>query len=281
VISATGEPGIVQDARASFVRWASVSGSLLALDVVTGSHVPSWSLLVAGIMAAVSLIPKSVRLWQAGYSWRDVLDRPPAPDAVEARLGTGPNRLSHLSSPTSGEFGGQAGVVQQARSDRQAILKIVNNLPTAERKLLPDIVATADALLNRAEELARMLHAMSGGVDEGAVGRLEAKIMTTEAQTPAPERDRQLNLLQRQRQALMDLRSRRRQVLEQIESCGLAMQNVRFDLLRLKSAGVAAVLSDLTHATQQARALSREVDHVIAAAGEIRDALREAPHSPS
>jgi hypothetical protein len=59
------------------------------------------------------------------------------------------------------------------------------------------------------------------------------------------------------------------------------MQNVRFDLLRLKSAGVAAVLGDLTHATQQARALSREVDHVIAAAGEIRDALREAPRSPS
>ena len=77
----------------------------------------------------------------------------PSPDAVEASLGTGPNRLSHPSSPTSGEFGGQAGVVQQARSDRQAILKIVNNLPAAERKLLPDIVATADALLNRAEEL--------------------------------------------------------------------------------------------------------------------------------
>ena len=122
---------------------------------------------------------------------------------------------------------------------------------------------------------------MSGGVDEGAVGRLEGKILTTEVQTPGPERDRQLNLLQRQRQALIDLRSRRRQVLEQLESCGLAMQNVRFDLLRLKSAGVAAVLGDLTHATQQARALSREVDHVIAAAGEIRDALREAPHSPS
>jgi hypothetical protein len=168
-------------------------------------------------------------------------------------------------------------VVQQARSDRQAILKIVETLPTSERKLLPDIVATADALLQRAEELARMLHAMSGGVDEGTVSRLEGKITATEAQSPGPERDRQLNLLQRQRQALMDLRTRRGQVVEQLESCGLAMQNVRFDLLRLKSAGVAAVLSALTHATQQARALSREVDHVIAAAGEIREALGEAP----
>jgi serine/threonine-protein kinase len=64
---------------------------------------------------------------------------------------------------------------------------------------------------------------------------------------------------------------------EQLESCVLAMQTMRFDLLRLKSAGVAAVLSDLTHATQQARALSKDVDHVIEAAGEIREALGEAP----
>jgi serine/threonine-protein kinase len=66
-------------------------------------------------------------------------------------------------------------------------------------------------------------------------------------------------------------------VEEQIESCVMAMQNVRFDLLRLRSAGVAAVLSDLTNATQQARALSRDVDHAIAAAGEIQDVLREGP----
>jgi serine/threonine-protein kinase len=66
-------------------------------------------------------------------------------------------------------------------------------------------------------------------------------------------------------------------VEEQIESCVMAMQNVRFDLLRLRSAGVAAVLSDLTNATQQARALSRDVDHAIAAADEIQDVLGERP----
>jgi hypothetical protein len=60
---------------------------------------------------------------------------------------------------------------------------------------------------------------------------------------------------------------------EQIDSCVLAMQNVRFDLLRLRSAGIAAVLDDLTQVTQQARALSRDVDHAIAAAGEIREIL--------
>jgi len=52
---------------------------------------------------------------------------------------------------------------------------------------------------------------------------------------------------------------------------------MRFDLLRLKSAGVDAVLGDLTMATQQARALSRDVDHAIEAAAEIRQVLGGSP----
>jgi len=147
----------------------------------------------------------------------------------------------------------------------------------SERKLLPDVVQTVDALLRRAEELARMLHGMSGDVDDGALARIEIRIEAVKQHEQGSERDRQIDLLERQRQTLRDLLARRRRVEEQIESCVLAMQNVRFDLLRLRSAGVAAVLSDLTHATQQARALSRDVDHVIAAAGEIRDVLSASP----
>ncbi len=274
-VATAGEPVIVRETRAAFVRWASVSGSLLVLDIVTGNHVPSWSLFVAGIMAAFQVLPRYVRLWHAGYSWRDVLARPVAPDAIEARLGD--RRPRDLPSPSSDEFGGNTAVVQQARSDRRAILMILDKLPGSERKLLPDVVATVDALLKRAEDLARMLHSMSGGVDRGAIARIEQKVATSEREPQGPERDRQLGLLKQQRQALVDLFNRRRQVDEQLESCGLAMQNVRFDLLRLKSAGVAAVLGDLTNATQQARALSRDVDHAIAAAGEIRDLLGEGP----
>ncbi|MGH7751444.1 MAG: hypothetical protein ACREN5_01395, partial [Gemmatimonadales bacterium] len=66
---------------------------------------------------------------------------------------------------------------------------------------------------------------------------------------------------------------RRRKVEEQLDSCGIAMQNVRFDLLRLRSAGIEAVLGDLTAATQQAKALSRDVDAVIAAALEVNQAI--------
>jgi serine/threonine-protein kinase len=153
-------------------------------------------------------------------------------------------------------------------------------VPASERKLLPDVVVTVDALLKRAEELARMLHGMSADVDDGALARIEVRIEAVKQHEEGVERERQISLLERQRQALSDLFARRKRVEEQIESCVLAMQNVRFDLLRLRSAGVAAVLGDLTNATQQARALSRDVDHVIAAAGEIRDVLSAGP-SPS
>ena len=165
--------------------------------------------------------------------------------------------------------------IRLARNDREAILKIMERVPASERKLLPDVVQTVDALLRRAEELARMLHGMSGDVDDGALARIEIRIEAVKQHEQGSERDRQIDLLERQRQTLRDLLARRRRVEEQIESCVLAMQNVRFDLLRLRSAGVAAVLSDLTHATQQARALSRDVDHVIAAAGEVKAVLGE------
>ncbi len=275
LLAPSGEPEIVRELRSRFVTWAAVCGSLFVIDVATGSHGPSWSLFVAAIWGGVGLLPRYVRLWHAGYSWRDVFARPPAPDAIEARLAAAGRRPVDLPRATTDEFGRQVEPIQQARGDRKAILRIVDRLPKSERKLLPDVVATADALLGRAEELARTLHAMSGTVDAGALARLEEKIDATKRQGESAERERQVGLLARQRQALTDLLTRRQLVSDQLESCVLAMQNVRFDLLRLRSAGVAVALDDLTRATQQARALSRDVDHVIAAAGEVKAVLGE------
>jgi serine/threonine protein kinase len=267
-----GEPEIVRKARTSFVSWASVAGGCLLFDAATGWN--GWSLWVAVPWGAFGMLPIYMKLWSAGYSWRDVLHRPAAPESAEAQLAAGSRALDSPSA-TADEFGRQAAAVQQARSDRKAILKIMERLPKSEKNLLPDVIATVDALLKRAEALARTAHVMSADVDQGAPALLEQKIEATRREPETPERDRQLSLLQRQRQALTDLLTRRQLVEDQIESCVLAMQNVRFDLLRLRSAGVAAVLDDLTHATQQARALSREVDHAIAAAAEIKQVLGE------
>lgn len=276
-VAKTGEPEIVTKMRNRFVNWAGIGGALMVLDLVNGHGFGGLTVAVM-IWGAFSLIPPYTKLWHAGYSWRDILNRPAAPDAAEVKLGlASPGRSRVLAPPTTGEFGRQAASIQQVRSDYQAILKVVERLPKTERNLLPDVAATADALLRRAEELARTLHTMSAGVDEDALRRLEARLVATKQEPEGAERDRQIGLLERQRQALGDLLTRRHDVEEQIESCVLAMQTMRFDLLRLKSAGVNAVLGDLTQATQQARSLSRDVDHAIEAAGEIRDALSGRP----
>jgi serine/threonine-protein kinase len=115
---------------------------------------------------------------------------------------------------------------------------------------------------------------MDTNLDSQEVAAIDERIAGIAREPDDPERARRLGLLQRQRQTITDLRDRRSQVASHLESCVLAMQNVRFDLLRLRSAGVAAVLDDLTHATQQAKALSRDVDNVIAAAGEIREVMK-------
>ena len=273
-LTASGEPKLVARFRDGFVSWASVCGGLMLIDMIQGGGL-GWSLWVVIPWGAFGLLPQYMKLWQTGYSWRDVLHRPAAPDGAEARLGLS-KRAANLPASAE-EFGHQLEVVRQARNDREAIMKIMDRVPASERKLLPDVVVTVDALLKRAEDLARMLHSMSADVDENALTRLEDRIESVKRHEEGTERERQLSLLERQHQALSDLLTRRRRVEEQIESCVMAMQNVRFDLLRLRSAGVAAVLSDLTNATQQARALSRDVDHAIAAAGEIQDILREGP----
>jgi hypothetical protein len=122
-------------------------------------------------------------------------------------------------------------------------------------------------------ELARTLQAMDRDVDDESVARLDARIQESEGGPADTESERRLDLLKRQRAALEELVQRRAKVESQFESCVLAVQNVRFDLLRLRSADMDQVLSDLTSATQQARALRIDVEAAIDAAGEIREAL--------
>jgi hypothetical protein len=50
------------------------------------------------------------------------------------------------------------------------------------------------------------------------------------------------------------------------------MRNLRLDLIKLRTGGIGA-LNDVTSATQQARAISRDVENLTAAASEIREAM--------
>jgi serine/threonine-protein kinase len=258
--------------RGQFASWAAVSLGCFGINIATGIDHP-WFLFPTFGMG-IGLLRSYAQLWQAGYSWRDVLSRPPAPDAVETTMARGIKGARTLPAPRQEEFGAHFASVQQVHGDRQAILKLMEKLPPSERKMLPEIQQTADALYNRALDLARTLQAMDSNFDAQGLAQIDERIAALGREPDDPERARRLNLLERQRQTIIDLQGRRSQVASHLESCVLAMQNMRFDLLRLRSAGVAAVLGDLTQATQQAKALSRDVDNAIAAAGEIREAMK-------
>jgi serine/threonine-protein kinase len=268
----TGEPKIIQKVRGQFASWAAVSAGCAGINIATGIEQPWFLFPMFGM--GIGLLRSYATLWQSGYSWRDVLSRPPAPDARETTMVKGAKGARAIGPPSAEEYGAHLPAILQVQSDRLAILKLMSKLPASERKMLPEVQQTADALYARATDVARTLHAMDSNLDDEGLAQIDDRIAGLSREPDDPERARRLNLLQRQRQTIADLRGRRSQVASHLESCVLAMQNVRFDLLRLRSAGVAAVLGDLTQATQQAKALSRDVDNVIAAAGEIREAMK-------
>jgi serine/threonine-protein kinase len=266
------EPGIVRKFRSNFASYVSVNGGLLLLNVYTGLGEP-W-FLVPAVFWGIGLASQYGKLWSSGYSMRDVLNRPAAVDALPSptAAGGGGGRRQ-LPEATSGDFGKYAGQLEQLRKDHSAIVRLVERLPASERAMLPDVVPTVDSLFERASELARMLQQMEGTIDGDAITSLDGRIESLEQGTDGPERDRRLDLLKRQRESLAELLGRQGKVEAQLESCVLAVQNMRFDLLRLRSAGVQEVLGDLTSATQAARAMQIDVEAALDAAGEIREAL--------
>ena len=56
----------------------------------------------------------------------------------------------------------------------------------------------------------------------------------------------------------------------QIDSASMALRSLRFDIVKLRTLGVNAAVDDITSATQEARAVSRELGYALDAAQESR-----------
>jgi serine/threonine protein kinase len=269
----TGEPEIVQKVRNRFATWAATSGGCFMINVATGLDAP-WFLFVAGGMG-IGLLKDYAKLWQLGYSWRDVFNRPTAHDSVERSLGKGSKTAQRqLAAPRAGDYGMQYAVMQQAYADRMAILKLVERLSPSERGMLPpDVLETVNGLYDRASNLAMTMHAMDTNLDTQEIASIDQRIAAIQREPDDDEKTRRLGLLESKKRKLLELHERKEQVSRHMDSCILAMQNVRFDLLRLRSADAGQAMGDLTQATMQARALGKEIDYAISAASELRDAM--------
>jgi len=166
--------------------------------------------------------------------------------------------------------GAHGSVVRRAVADSTQIQDIISKLSQVERDMLPDVAPTIDALVQRVASVAVTVHRLDADVSGTSLGALDERIALAERDTRDADNDRRLALLRRQRSTLHDLLERRRTLLDQMESASLTLQNLKLDLLKLRSAGVGSALEDVTSATREARALSRDIGHLLDAADDVR-----------
>ncbi len=165
--------------------------------------------------------------------------------------------------------------VKEAYEARGQIRSLLARLPEQERSLLPEIQPTVESLVERARTLAIALHSLDTDASPDAIVRLETRIAQAEAMPEsAPERARKLELLQRQRDTLVDLAERRSALLQQLEQAVLLLGTMKLDLTRLKNSGVSARLADNAGLTSEMRALARDVERVAEAVEESRSDRR-------
>ncbi|MEO8561675.1 MAG: serine/threonine-protein kinase [bacterium] len=194
---------------------------------------------------------------------RNVLETVPLPSSRQI-LKLAPRDV--LESP-------RGAAVRRAAEDRAAILAIVAGLSKADRALLPEIAPTVNGLVGRVANLAKALHRLDTDYDSGAIAALDTRIQDAEREPDPDATDalRQLALLRRQRVSMEHMGRQRDKLARQIESAALALANLRLDLVRLKGSGLEAGLGDVTSATREARALSRDIGLALEAVAEVRD----------
>jgi serine/threonine protein kinase len=177
-----------------------------------------------------------------------------------------------LSAVPSDVMGGTHGAaVRRAMDDSSVVRDALNRLGPLEKEMLPDVAPTVDALTERVASLAMTLHRLDMDVSGATLGTLDERIGHLKTDVDSPDRARRLSLLERQRTSLRDLLSRRQTLLTQLESAGLALQNLKLDLLKLRSAGMEAAMEGGPSATQEARSVSRDIGHIIEVADDLRN----------
>jgi serine/threonine protein kinase len=166
--------------------------------------------------------------------------------------------------------GPQGVLVRRAAQDAEAVLDVARNLPKAERALLGDLEPNVKALVARVAQLAQMLHRLDQSIDPKLASELDERIAAMATDDASPDDERRIALLRRQRATVTDLAERRAALARQLESAGLALGNLRLDMIRFRASGQSS-LSNVSSATQEVRALSRDIDAMLEAVAEVKE----------
>lgn len=291
--------------RKKLAPWIFAGGGSIVVSALGGpDFVGLWG------MYTIYVAWKYAKLWSDGYDWHDVLKEPrdklffdvvaewadsaralwdPAKRAEvreRARLrgrsghdffdrAGAPSAMSSVSSgpPPASLPGNWGRMVQDARRNRDEILRLIETLPKQERSILADVPSSAIALYGKVEalavqvsELERTLPAESSAELEADIRRLEGEANPLDTRG-SEERVRRLAYLKRQRRAVADFGARLSQAREHLESCNIAHQNMRLEVVRLRSGPQNH--QTITSVAEKAMALGREVDAVVYARDEM------------
>ncbi len=248
------------------------------INMLTTPEFP-WFLFAALGMGA-SVMKQWSGLWAEGVTWKRIFKKPD-PDAVRS-VGSGAGAPA-LPGPSQAELdaaalappevlaGPHGESVRRAAADRATISSIIASLGKADRDLIPDVAPTVDGLAQRAASIAQMLHHLDRDLSPESIAQLEQRIAQVKREPDGTtEHERRLSMLERQHASLMQLTTRRERMVGQLESVGIALQNLKLDLLKLRASGVQSAMGEVNSATVEARALSRDIGHVLEAADEVR-----------
>ena len=152
-------------------------------------------------------------------------------------------------------------------------MRLLGTMPRAERDRIPEVGPSAMALADKVQALGRMVADLDRNVAPGAVDVLEREIQRLEGEAnpldraASEERVKRLAYLKRQRRVTADMVRRRDAAAGKLDSCRMALQSMRLDLVRLRTAGGSP--AQVTTLAERAMALAREVDGVVGAAAEV------------
>lgn len=243
---------------------------------------------IAGFVIGVEDIPPlivaplvpmymSVKLWRRGKSLRAtglrlrrVLLMPTARRAFPPPPSTPRDHKLEKLAPREVLDGQYGSAIRRAVEDRAAILEIASKLPKEDRAQLRDLDATVNGLVERIAGLAHAIYRLGQSLDPRLAEEIDARIAAAQTDATSPEGQRRLALLRRQRESYDELLERRATLGRQLDNAGIALGSLRLDLIRLRSSGLQSVLTDVSTATQEAQALSREIGAVLDAAAEVQ-----------
>ncbi len=281
--------------RKALAPFLFVTAALFFVNLIGGP-----SLLFISAFWAIGVAYKYARLWSDGYDWRDVFKQPRDRMIVDVaaetlddakaifssekraevrarrqrrRLGSGATvngsaaPVLNASDAAALGSGPYASAARQAIVDREEVIRLVESLPKSERERLPKVIESARSLAETVIRLATSLTTLERDSGSTSLEAIDKEIVVLEAQAnpldraASEARVRRLAMLKRNRRSVAELAKRREEMASKIETCSLALQNLKFDMLKLKTNNQS--WQHLTTIAGQAMELAREVDNAV------------------